>query len=258
MIPLRLLAFCLLGVAMMFATGCAGKTVTAQPQGLNDARPVEDKTPAPAPSLPPETQSDEPLDPFARAEEGAGEEYDPWESMNTNIFEFNRQVDRFVLKPVAKGYNFVMPDLVQVGISNIFTNIQFAPRFLNNVFQGKVKGAGIELGRFLINSTVGLAGFFDVAKHIDLVTSEEDMGQTLGFYGVKPGPYLVLPLLPPFTVRDLFGFVGDMFLNPINWLVLPLIEVGGVPSVISHDDRTTSSLHSTRCPSRGDRERTFA
>ena len=161
MIPLRLLAFCLLGVAMMFATGCAGKTVTAQPQGLNDARPVEDKTPAPAPSLPPETQSDEPLDPFARAEEGAGEEYDPWESMNTNIFEFNRQVDRFVLKPVAKGYNFVMPDLVQVGISNIFTNIQFAPRFLNNVFQGKVKGAGIELGRFLINSTVGLAGFFD-------------------------------------------------------------------------------------------------
>ena len=242
MTPLRLLTFCLLGVAMMFAAGCAGKTVTSQPQGLNDARPVEDKTPAPAPSLPPETQSDEPLDPFARAEEGAGEEYDPWESMNTNIFEFNRQVDRFVLKPVAKGYNFVMPDLVQVGISNIFSNIQFAPRFLNNVFQGKVKGAGIELGRFLINSTVGVAGFFDVAKHVDLVTSEEDMGQTLGFYGVKPGPYLVLPLLPPFTVRDLFGFVGDMFLNPINWLVLPLIEVGGVPSVISHDDRTTSSL----------------
>jgi len=242
MVPLRLLTFCLLGVAMMFAAGCAGKTVTAQPQGLNDARPVEDKTPAPAPSLPPETQSDEPLDPFARAEEGAGEEYDPWESMNTNIFEFNRQVDRFVLKPVAKGYNFVMPDLVQVGISNIFSNIQFAPRFLNNVFQGKVKGAGIELGRFLINSTVGVAGFFDVAKHVDLVTSEEDMGQTLGFYGVKPGPYLVLPLLQPFTVRDLFGFVGDMFLNPINWLVLPIIEVGGVPSVISHDDRTTSSL----------------
>jgi phospholipid-binding lipoprotein MlaA len=242
MTPLRLLTFCLLGVAMMFAAGCAGKTVTAQPQGLNDARPVEGKTPEPAPSLPPETQSDEPLDPFARAEEGAGEEYDPWESMNTNIFEFNRQVDRFVLKPVAKGYNFVMPDLVQVGISNIFSNIQFAPRFLNNVFQGKVKGAGIELGRFLINSTVGVAGFFDVAKHVDLVTSEEDMGQTLGFYGVKPGPYLVLPLLPPFTVRDLFGFVGDMFLNPINWLVLPLIEVGGVPSVISHDDRTTSSL----------------
>ena len=242
MTPLRLLTFCLLGVAMMFAPGCAGKTVTAQPQGLNDARPVEDKAPALVPPSPPETQSDEPLDPFARAEEGAGEEYDPLESMNTNIFEFNRQVDRFVLKPVAKGYNFVMPDLVQVGISNIFTNLRFAPRFLNNVFQGKLKGAGIEVGRFLINSTVGLAGFFDPAKHIDLVTPEEDMGQTLGFYGVKPGPYLVLPLLPPFTVRDFVGYVGDVFLNPINWLVFPIIEIDAIPSVIAHENRTTSSL----------------
>ena len=274
--PSRLLAFSLLGVATMLATGCAGKTVTAQLQGLNDAgpvvaqipapapveydpwepylalpqeasdaRPVVAQTPAPAPSSPPETQSDEPLDPFARAEEGAGEEYDPFEPMNTNIFEFNRQVDRFVLKPVAKGYNFVMPDLVQVGISNIFTNLRFAPRFLNNVFQGKLKGAGIEMGRFLINSTIGLAGFFDPAKHIDLVTPEEDMGQTLGFYGVKPGPYLVLPLLPPFTVRDFVGFVGDVFLNPINWLVVPIIEVDGVPSVIDHKNRMTTSIIQT-------------
>ena len=203
---------------------------------------VADKTSAPAPPSPPETQSDEPLDPFARADEGAGEEYDPWEPMNTNIFEFNRQVDRFVLKPVAKGYNFVMPDLVQVGISNIFYNLRFAPRFLNNVFQGKLKGAGIEVGRFLINSTVGLAGFFDLAKHVDLVTSEEDLGQTLGFYGVKPGPYLVLPLLQPFTVRDFVGYVGDMFLNPINWLVVPIIEVDGVPSVIAHENHLTSTI----------------
>jgi phospholipid-binding lipoprotein MlaA len=203
---------------------------------------VADKTSAPAPPSPPETQSDEPLDPFAKADEGAGEEYDPWEPMNTNIFEFNRQVDRFVLKPVAKGYNFVMPDLVQVGISNIFSNLRFAPRFLNNVFQGKLKGAGIEVGRFLINSTVGLAGFFDLAKNVDLVTPEEDMGQTLGFYGVKPGPYLVLPLLPPFTARDFAGFVGDVFLNPINWLVVPIIEIDAIPSVIDHEDRMTSTL----------------
>jgi phospholipid-binding lipoprotein MlaA len=203
---------------------------------------VADKTSAPTPSSAPETQSDELLDPFARADEGAGEEYDPWEPMNTNIFEFNRQVDRFVLKPVAKGYNFVVPDLVQVGISNIFSNLRFAPRFLNNVFQGKLKGAGIEVGRFLINSTVGLAGFFDLAKHVDLVTPEEDMGQTLGFYGVNPGPYLVLPLLQPFTVRDFVGYVGDVFLNPINWLVLPIIEIDAIPSVIAHKNRTTSSL----------------
>jgi phospholipid-binding lipoprotein MlaA len=240
MISFRLLAFCLLGFAMMFATGCAGKTGTAQPQGVSDVKPVENQ--APAALSRPETPPDEPLDPFARADEGAGEEYDPWEPMNTKIFEFNRQVDRFVLKPVAKGYDFVMPDLVQVGISNIFSNLRFAPRFLNNVFQGKLKGAGIEVGRFLINSTVGLAGFFDLAKKVDLVTSEEDLGQTLGFYGVKPGPYLVLPMFPPFTVRDFVGYVGDVFLDPINWLVVPIIEVNNVPSVIAHKNRTTSTL----------------
>jgi len=243
MIPFRLLAFCLLGVAMMLATGCAGKTGTAQPPGLNDARPAADPTPAPSP--PPVTPSDEPLDPFAKADEGTGEEYDPWEPVNANIFEFNLMVDRFVLKPVAKGYDFVMPDLVQVGISNIFSNLRFAPRFLNNVFQGKLKGAGIEVGRFLINSTVGLAGFFDLAKEVNLVTPEEDFGQTLGFYGVKPGPYLVLPLLQPFTVRDFAGYVGDVFLNPINWLVVPIIEVDGVPSVIAHKNRMTSSIIQT-------------
>jgi phospholipid-binding lipoprotein MlaA len=251
--------------------GCAGQTSTSHKDLLGDAAPpmesgtavasmapstpsqpvdaersvatlVADKTSAPAPPSPPEAQSDELLDPFARADEGAGEEYDPWEPMNTNIFEFNRQVDRFVLKPVAKGYNFVMPDLVQVGISNIFSNLRFAPRFFNNVFQGKLKGAGIEVGRFLINSTVGLVGFFDLAKHVDLVTPEEDMGQTLGFYGVKPGPYLVLPFLQPYTVRDLVGYVGDVFLNPINWLVVPIIEVDGVPSVIAHEDDLKSTL----------------
>jgi phospholipid-binding lipoprotein MlaA len=270
-IVLRHHAVCVLGLALSMCVGCAGQTSTSHKDLLGDAAPpmesdtavasmapstpsqpvdaersvatlVADKTSAPAPSSSPETKADEPLDPFARADEGAGEEYDPWEPMNTNFFEFNRQVDRFVLKPVAKGYNFVMPDLVQVGISNIFYNLRFAPRFLNNVFQGKLKGAGIEVGRLLINSTVGLAGFFDLAKHVDLVTPEEDMGQTLGFYGVKPGPYLVLPFLQPFTVRDIVGYVGDVFLNPINWLVVPIIEIDEIPSVIAHEDRTTSSI----------------
>ncbi len=241
----RLLTFSLLGFVMILVTGCAGKTGTAQPQGVSDVRPVADQTHAPAPSSPPVTPSDEPLDPFARGDEGTGDEYDPWEPMNTKIFEFNRQVDRFVLKPVAKGYDFVMPDLVQVGISNIFSNLRFAPRFLNNVFQGKIKGAGIEVGRFLINSTVGIAGFFDLAKKVNMVTPDEDFGQTLGFYGVKPGPYLVLPFLPPFTIRDFTGFIGDIALNPINWLVVPIIEVDGVPSVIAHKNRTTSSLIQT-------------
>jgi len=231
MIHFRLLACCLLGVATILATGCAEKTGTVQLQGLNDVRPTGDQTPA-----------DEPIDPFARADEGNGDEYDPWEPMNTNIFAFNLKVDRYVLKPVAKGYDFILPDLVQVGISNIFSNLRFAPRFLNNVFQGKIKGAGIEVGRFLINSTAGLAGFFDLATKVDLVTPEEDFGQTLGFYGVTPGPYLVLPLLQPFTVRDFVGYVGDVFLNPINWLVAPIIEANNVPSLIAHKNRMTSSI----------------
>ena len=185
--------------------------------------------------------SDELFDPFAKGGEGPVEEYDPWEPFNVKIFEFNRQVDRWVLKPVAKGYDFIMPNAAQIGISNFFYNLRFPPRFLNNVFQGKAKGAGIEVGRFLVNSTVGIGGFFDVAQHLDFKTSEEDTGQTLGFYGMPPGPYLVLPLLQPFSVRDFIGFLGDMALNPINWLVAPIIEVEGIPSVIAHSDRMLST-----------------
>lgn len=185
--------------------------------------------------------ADELFDPFARADEG-GEEYDPWEPWNSRIFEFNRQMDKYVLKPVAQGYDFIVPDFVQVGISNMLYNLRFPQRFLNNMFQGKVKGAGIEVGRFLVNTTVGYAGFMDLAKEIDWVTPDEDFGQTLGFYGAKPGPYLVLPFLQPFTVRDFAGYVTDIFLNPINWLVAPIIEVEGVPSLIAHKNRMTTTF----------------
>jgi len=185
---------------------------------------------------------DDAYDPFAKSGEETEQEYDPWESLNTKVFEFNRQLDRYVLKPVAQGYDFIIPDFVQVGLSNMFYNLRFPQRFLNNVFQGKVKGAGIEVGRFLINSAVGYAGFLDLAKEVDLVTPEEDFGQTLGSYGVKPGPYLIIPFLQPFTVRDFTGYVVDIFLNPINWLVAPIIEVEGVPSLIAHKNRTTTTI----------------
>ncbi|HEX2054941.1 MAG TPA: VacJ family lipoprotein, partial [Nitrospiraceae bacterium] len=204
------------------------------------------KKPAAAPQSPPAPPSpaadDEFYDPFARDDEGGGEEYDPWEPLNQKIFEFNRQLDKWVLKPVAQGYNFVVPDRLQLGIHNFFYNVRFPPRFFNNIFQGKFKGAGIEVGRFLINSTAGLAGFIDVADRINLTTPEEDTGQTLGFYGVGPGPYLVVPFLPPFTVRDFFGYFADIALNPINWLVLPIIEVEGIPSAIPHPNRDTTTI----------------
>ena len=182
-------------------------------------------------------------DPFAKEDEGVVEEdYDPWEPFNSKIFEFNQQLDKWVLKPVAQGYNFIMPDRLQVGIHNFFYNVRFPPRFFNNLFQGKLKGAGIEVERFLINSTAGVGGFIDVAERMDITTPEEDTGQTLGFYGVGPGPYLVVPFLPPFTVRDFVGYFADIALNPINWLVLPIIEVDGIPSVISHPNRNTTTI----------------
>ena len=237
----------LLVIALLWLPGCAGRAGSptvptalleppAPPVLLADAsvssNQVSDAT---------EKLSDDLFDPFAKSGEEGFEEYDPWEPVNTKVFEFNRQVDRWVLKPVAQGYNFVVPNPVQIGVSNFFYNLRFPPRFLNNILQGKAKGAGIEIGRFLVNSTAGIGGLFDVAQHLDLKTPEEDTGQTLGFYGVKPGPYVVLPLLPPFNLRDLVGYVGDIALNPINWLVAPIIEVRGVPSVIAHKNRMTSS-----------------
>ena len=186
------------------------------------------------------------FDPFAKHDDqDGGEEYDPWEPVNTKVFEFNRQVDRWVLKPVAQGYNAVVPNPVQIGISNVFYNIRFPSRLINNLAQGKLAGAGTEVGRFLLNSTFGFAGLVDVARELNITTPEEDTGQTLGYYGVKPGPYLVVPFLQPFTVRDFFGYLGDIALNPINWLVFPIIEVNGVPSLIAHHNRMTSTIAQT-------------
>lgn len=186
---------------------------------------------------------EEPLDPFAKPGEEAIEEYDPWEPLNTKFFEFNRQLDRWVLKPVAKRYNDIVPNIVQVGISNIFYTSRVTPRFMNNIFQGKFKGAGIEAGRFLINTTVGIGGFFDVAQRFNLTTPDEDTGQTLGFYGIKPGPYIMVPLLGPYTVRDLVGYAGDIALNPIYWLVIPAMHnSNAIPTVISPDERLATYL----------------
>ncbi len=196
-------------------------------------------TPSSVPAL--EVSSEEPLDPFSKPGEEGVDEYDPWESLNTKFFEFNRQLDRWVLKPVAKGYNYVVPNIVQVGVSNIFYNSRATPRFMNNMFQGKFTGAGIEVGRFLINTTVGIGGFFDVAQRLNLTTPEEDTGQTLGFYGVPPGPYIMVPILGPYTVRDLVGYVGDIALNPIYWLILPTMHnIDAIPTVVSIDERAAT------------------
>jgi phospholipid-binding lipoprotein MlaA len=144
--------------------------------------------------------------------------YDPWERFNEKMFEVNRNLDRYVLKPVAKAYNFITPDELQIMISNGFDNISFPPRFVNSVLQGKFKGAGREIARFLINSTAGVGGLFDPAKDVfGLVKSREDFGQTLGFYGVGPGPFLIVPLMEPMTVRDGVGKAVDAAMDPLAY-----------------------------------------
>src|SRR5437667_8466422 len=147
------------------------------------------------------------------------EEYDPWEPFNERMFEFNRRLDRYVLKPVAKAYNTVIPDRVQVMISNGFDNVQFVPRMMNSLFQGKFDGAVREFGRFVFNSTIGIGGLFDVAKMEGIEKSREDFGQTLGFYGVDAGPFLILPFLEPLTVRDGIGKAVDGAMDPMSYFV---------------------------------------
>lgn len=146
--------------------------------------------------------------------------FDPWEPFNEKMFDFNLKLDRYVLKPVARVYKTVMPEPFQVMISNGFDNLRFAPRFVNNVLQGKFGGATREMSRFLINSTAGLGGLFDPAKdYWGIRPSSEDFGQTLGTWGAGPGPYLVLPVLAPTTVRDGIGLGVDTLIDPFGYFV---------------------------------------
>jgi phospholipid-binding lipoprotein MlaA len=151
------------------------------------------------------------------------EEFDPWEKFNEVMFEVNRTLDRYIFKPVAQAYNFVVPDEVQRMVENAFDHINVVPRFVNSLLQGKWAGAGREVARFLINSVVGIGGFWDIAKtEFNILPSKEDFGQTLGFYGGQPGPYLILPLMPPLTVRDGIGKFVDGLMDPLSY-VLPFI-----------------------------------
>jgi phospholipid-binding lipoprotein MlaA len=144
---------------------------------------------------------------------------DPIEPWNRLMFNFNDKLYFWALKPVARGYNAVVPEPVRVSVRDFFRNVAMPVRFVNSLFQGKIKGAGTELARFGINTTIGLAGFFDVAKSwFDLNPQDEDLGQTFGSYGMGGMMYIVWPFLGPSTVRDTVGFVGDSFLDVANYL----------------------------------------
>lgn len=137
--------------------------------------------------------------------------YDPWEGFNRKSHAFNDVLDRHVLRPVAKGYKQVTPDPVERGVRNFFDNLLTVRTIANDVMQLKFKDAGGNSLRFLLNSTVGLFGFIDIGSRVGLIEEREDFGQTLGYWGVGPGPYLVLPFLGPSTLRDTGGRVADLY-----------------------------------------------
>ena len=144
---------------------------------------------------------------------------DPWEGMNRKIYAFNDALDKHVARPVARTYVRAVPGPTRNGIHNAVTNLDEPVTVVNDVLQGKV-GQGLQdLGRFVINSTLGLLGWFDVAKHVGLPHHDEDLGQTLARWHVPSGPYLVLPFFGPSTIRDATGRVGDIYADPPReWL----------------------------------------
>lgn len=140
---------------------------------------------------------------------------DPFESFNRGVYAFNDALDTAIIKPVATGYTAALPQLMRTGISNFFSNLNDITVILNGVLQLKITQAVSDTGRFLINSTIGLLGFVDVATHLGLEKHNEDFGQTLGYWGIGSGPYLVLPFIGPSSVRDGIGFWIDYLIDPV-------------------------------------------
>jgi len=144
---------------------------------------------------------------------------DPWERMNRGTFRFNEGADRWVIEPVAKGIDFVIPDPAERSIRKFFDNSMIPVHFANALLQFKPMSAVEDLARFVVNTTIGVAGFFDPATHFGLEAHQEDFGQTLGYWGIPSGPYLVLPLLGPSNPRDTVGLVADSAALVYPWFV---------------------------------------
>lgn len=145
------------------------------------------------------------------------EVYDPWESYNRAVFDFNNTMDEYVAEPVARGYDYILPGFVKKGISNFFKNISYPKYLLSDLIQLKFTQAAKHTGRFLVNSTIGVAGFIDVAEDMGLEHHYEDIGVALAYQGVPAGPYFMVPFLGPTTVRDGIGQIVEFFITPWYW-----------------------------------------
>jgi phospholipid-binding lipoprotein MlaA len=134
---------------------------------------------------------------------------DPWEGFNRSMYRFNYRFDKYIYMPVVSGYRAIAPDFVETGVRNFFSNLRDVTTFMNSVLQVSPVKTAQTTGRFLVNSTIGIVGFFDVATRFDIPKHNEDFGQTLGYWGVGNGPFLVLPILGPSNVRDGIGLAVD-------------------------------------------------
>jgi phospholipid-binding lipoprotein MlaA len=165
---------------------------------------------------------------------------DPLERTNRALLEFNRGMSRYIFDPIISGYRFAVPEPGRRAVRRVFLNAKAPATLVNDLLQLRMKDAATTVGRFFLNSTVGFGGIFDVAIEADWEHHESDFGQTLGRYGVGAGPYLVLPLLGPSTVRDGFGGVVDMFFQPLTYLIgfTPNLVIGaskGLSTLDAHD-----------------------
>lgn len=200
----------ILVLALALAAGCARTPGVAGPDGTERSASL---------FQPAEVDEDAP-------------DYDPWQPFNEVMFSFNHDVlDRFLVKPAATGWEFVVPAPARKCIARAFDNMEMPRRLVNNMLQLRPIGAGTEVARFVVNTTAGLAGLFDVAELIELEKSDADTGQTFALYGVGAGPYVVLPTMPPLTVRDAIGRAADGFLDPIGYF-LPFVA-NRVKSIVS-------------------------
>jgi phospholipid-binding lipoprotein MlaA len=165
-----------------------------------------------------------------------GDPRDPWEGLNRKTYAFNDALDKAVLKPIAQGYQKVTPAFAQEGVNNFYSNLEDVGTALNNIAQGKLKEGASDAARFVVNSVIGVLGLWDVATPMGFEKHDEDFGQTLGWWGVPPGPYLVLPLLGPSTARDAparavdpswyyYGRLDDTGRDRVHWSLFGLDKV---------------------------------
>lgn len=143
---------------------------------------------------------------------------DPVEDLNRAVYSFNDALDRVLMKPLGQGYNAIVPTPVNRSVTHFFNNIDDVTSAINNLLQFKVGRALSDVSRIAVNSTIGVAGLFDVASNLDMPRYDEDFGQTLGTWGVASGPYVVLPFLGPSSARDAVGRVADWFTDPVHYI----------------------------------------